>query len=76
MAVTCNRYKFVTVSILKSPHGSFRSLTTTWIKKWFKTSAVLLESFIIYRYVAGLGISDQQNAARRNHALAVRRITL
>jgi hypothetical protein len=39
MAVTHNRYKFVTVSLPKRPrNGRFRSEAATWIQKWFKVS--------------------------------------
>jgi hypothetical protein len=46
MAVTYNRYKFVTVSLskrlaaslLKTPYGGFRSETASWIQKWFEIS--------------------------------------
>jgi hypothetical protein len=50
MAVTYNRYKFVTVSLLKPPRngrfnfGGFRSKTATWIQKWFKNPLELPES--------------------------------
>jgi hypothetical protein len=40
MAVTHNRYKFVTVSLPKRLHnGRLTSETATWIQKWFKISA-------------------------------------
>jgi hypothetical protein len=39
MAVTYNRYKFVTaVSLLKPPCGGFRSENATRFPKWFKIS--------------------------------------
>jgi hypothetical protein len=37
MAVAYNRYKFVTVSLLKRLRGGrFASKTATWMQKWFK----------------------------------------
>jgi hypothetical protein len=39
VAVTHNRYKFLTVSLLKRlRNGRFTSETVTWIQKWFKNS--------------------------------------
>ena len=49
MAVACDRYKFVTVSLPKRLRdGRFTSETATWIQKWFKISAgaSTVESFI------------------------------
>jgi hypothetical protein len=40
MAVSFNRYKFTTVSILKPPFGGFRSETVTWIQKYLKNKSV------------------------------------
>jgi hypothetical protein len=37
MAVACNLYECVTVSLPKRPrNGRYASETATWIQKWFK----------------------------------------
>jgi hypothetical protein len=45
MAVTCDRYKFLSVSLLKRfRNGHFASETATWIQMHFKNLLELLES--------------------------------